>query len=231
MSGCDGFLRLRPYARDVRVAIGLAEQGGRQIMVNTSGEGAAAAVPSDIRGWNWGAFLLNWIWGIGNNTLIALLMFVPFVNLVMIFVLGAKGNEWAWRNKRWQDVEHFRRVQRTWGWAGLGAWVLVAMLSIGLFGLVTSVMKGSEAYRLASAAVEQDARVRNAFGTPLSFGMPMGNIEVNGPTGSANLSFAVDGPQGDGTVFVEAEKRMGAWAVRRVVVQPKDANTRIQVVE
>jgi hypothetical protein len=34
-------------------------------MDNTSGQGVAAV-----------AFLLNWIWGIGNNTFIALLMFV-----------------------------------------------------------------------------------------------------------------------------------------------------------
>ncbi|MGD6771249.1 hypothetical protein VQ049_13050, partial [Staphylococcus arlettae] len=64
---------------------------------NTSGQGAAALVPNDIRGWNWGAFLLNWIWGIGNNTLAALLMFVPVLNLIWAFVLGARGSEWAWR--------------------------------------------------------------------------------------------------------------------------------------
>jgi len=26
-------------------------------------------VPAEIDRWNWGAFLLNWVWGIGNNTL------------------------------------------------------------------------------------------------------------------------------------------------------------------
>src|SRR5215813_2581633 len=60
---------------------------------NTSGQGERAIVPPEIRGWNWGAFLLNWIWGICNDTYIALLMFVPLVNVVMIFVLGAKGSE------------------------------------------------------------------------------------------------------------------------------------------
>jgi len=55
---------------------------------------------------------LNWIWGIGNNTLIALLMFVPLVNVVMPFVLGAKGSSWAWRNRRWEGVEHFKDAQK-----------------------------------------------------------------------------------------------------------------------
>lgn len=35
-------------------------------------------VPPEIDRWNWGAFLLNWIWGVGNNTFIALLTLVPF---------------------------------------------------------------------------------------------------------------------------------------------------------
>ncbi|MGH6676795.1 MAG: hypothetical protein ACRECE_11325, partial [Xanthobacteraceae bacterium] len=46
------------------------------------------AIPPEIDRWNWGAFLLNWIWGIGNNTFIALLTLVPFVGFVMPFVLA-----------------------------------------------------------------------------------------------------------------------------------------------
>src|ERR1019366_10250458 len=53
-------------------------------MENTSGQGVAAVVPPELDRWNWGAFLLNWIWGIGNNTFIALLMFVPVVNIVAL---------------------------------------------------------------------------------------------------------------------------------------------------
>src|SRR3990170_1543286 len=63
------------------------QHGGK--LENTSGQGKAAVVPPEVDRWNWGAFLLNWIWGIGNNTFIALLMFVPFANFVMPFVLGA----------------------------------------------------------------------------------------------------------------------------------------------
>ena len=69
-------------------------------------------IPPEIDRWNWGAFLLNWIWGVGNNTFIALLTLVPIVGFVMLFVLGAKGSRWAWRNGRWDSVEHFKRVQR-----------------------------------------------------------------------------------------------------------------------
>jgi len=46
------------------------------------------AIPAEIDRWNWGAFLLNWVWGVGNNTFIALLTFIPIFGLVMPFVLG-----------------------------------------------------------------------------------------------------------------------------------------------
>jgi len=95
-------------------------------MENTSGQGKSAIVPTEIKKWNWGAFLLNWIWGVGNSTYIALLCFVPIINIIMIFVLGAKGNEWAWQNKKWDSIEQFKDVQKKWSWVGF----IVAILGI-----------------------------------------------------------------------------------------------------
>ena len=87
-------------------------------MENTSGQGKDAVIPSELRSWNWGALLLNWIWGIGNGTYLAFLVFVPCLGFFMPFVLGYKGNEWAWRNKKWDSVEHFKSVQKKWALAG-----------------------------------------------------------------------------------------------------------------
>src|ERR1700722_17397812 len=118
---------------------------------NTSGEGERAHVPAEIDRWNWGAFLLNWIWGIGNDTYVALLMFVPVVNFVMLFVLGAKGSAWAWRNKRWRAVEHFKRVQRKWAIVGAIIWLgfigFYAIFIVGFFVL----FRQAEAYQMAVA--------------------------------------------------------------------------------
>jgi len=105
---------------------------GKQETGNTSGQGNASVVPAEIRKWNWGAFLLSWIWGIGNKTYIALLTLIPYVGIIMAFVLGAKGSEWAWRNKRWESVEHFRRVQRKWAWWGVGIIPGIIILGIAL---------------------------------------------------------------------------------------------------
>ena len=35
-------------------------------MENTSGQGKASVLPAELKGWNWGAFFLHVIWGIGN---------------------------------------------------------------------------------------------------------------------------------------------------------------------
>jgi len=111
---------------------------------NTSGQGSLAVVPAEIKGWNWGAFLLGWIWGIGNSVWISFLEFVPYIGWIMAFVLGVKGSEWAWRYKKWDSIEHFKQTQLTWTKWGIGVvagsivlviliWIIIftAMLSVG----------------------------------------------------------------------------------------------------
>jgi hypothetical protein len=95
---------------------------------NSSGHGFFADVPAEVPGWNWGAFLLGWIWGIKNRTWIALWTFIPIVGIPVMFILGAHGSEWAWRNRQWQSVEQFKRTQRRWSWYGL----IVTVLALGL---------------------------------------------------------------------------------------------------
>lgn len=88
-------------------------------------------IPDGIRGWSWGAFLLTWIWAIGNRTWIGLLTLIPYVGFIMAIVLGIRGREWAWKNKKWDSVEHFNRVQRLWSMWAIGL-VLGSLLVIGI---------------------------------------------------------------------------------------------------
>ena len=96
---------------------------------NTSGQGESATVPEEVKGWSWGAFVLTWIWGICNGVLIALLCLIPVFGFVWAIVLGIKGNEWAWRNKKWDSIEHFKSTQRSWNIAGI---VLFAVSIVAL---------------------------------------------------------------------------------------------------
>jgi ABC-type spermidine/putrescine transport system permease subunit II len=149
-------------------------------MENTSGQGSTALVPQEIDRWNWGAFLLHWIWGIGNNTLIALLMFVPLVNVVMVFILGAKGSTWAWRNKRWQSVEQFKDTQRKWAIWGLVVYSLLIALFVALFFLVVGLLKNTEAYQFGLTKLQANSEAMTILGPPISTGMVQGSIETSG---------------------------------------------------
>lgn len=88
------------------------------------------AVPDGIKGWSWGAFLLNWIWAIGNRTWVGLLALVPLAGVIMAFILGFKGREWAWRNKHWESVEHFNQVQKKWSVWGVSIFACIVVIIV-----------------------------------------------------------------------------------------------------
>ena len=113
----------------------------------TSGLGALSLLPPELRGWNWGAFLLTWIWGIGHNVWIALVALgglIPYVgwiiSIVMAIILGARGNEWAWQKKKWDSIEQFRKTQRTWMWYGVGMLIVQILLVISVTILIISLV-------------------------------------------------------------------------------------------
>ena len=110
-------------------------------MENSSGKGKDSEVPSEIRTWNWGAFFLSVIWGLFNRTYIALLTFIPFVGVLMVFVLGFKGNEWAWQNKHWKSIEQFQRVQKLWAKWGIILFIIGVIASILAVKILLPVLK------------------------------------------------------------------------------------------
>ena len=91
-------------------------------------------IPEGVKGWSWGAFLLSWIWAIGNRTWLGLLALVPYVGFFVAVWLGIKGREMAWKNKQWDSVEHFNRVQRRWS-----IWGLVLVLGVGVLGILAAI--------------------------------------------------------------------------------------------
>ena len=74
--------------------------------------------------------MLNFVWGLGMNIPWTWLHLVPFVGWVMPLVMWIRGNEWAWRYRHWDSVEHFRRVQRKWEIVGIIFVVLSLIVSI-----------------------------------------------------------------------------------------------------
>jgi hypothetical protein len=100
---------------------------------NNSGGGRDIVPPDGVKGWSWGAFFWNWLWALFNRTWVGLLALVPYVGFAVAIYLGVKGRELAWRNKRWDSLEHFNSVQRRWS-----LWSLV-FLAIALVGIVAAI--------------------------------------------------------------------------------------------
>ncbi|MGB5963301.1 MAG: serine/threonine-protein kinase [Coleofasciculaceae cyanobacterium] len=129
---------------------------------NNSGAGNlfndSIKVPDEIQGWNWGAFFAPGVWCITNHVWIGLVSWADFSIVTTIFtfgmtwplmaiLLGVKGNEWAWKSRRWQSVKEFKRHQRLWAIVGfiifmifviLITLIIVGILILGLasFGIV-----------------------------------------------------------------------------------------------
>lgn len=94
-------------------------------MENLSGHGDFFEVPSEVKGWNWGAFWLTWIWGFNNDVLISFLGLIPVVNIFMSFYLGFKGSELSWKYKRWENPQQFYNAQKKWTIAG---WITMVII-------------------------------------------------------------------------------------------------------
>ena len=128
---------------------------GTVYSANTSGLGSRAIVPPDLGDFNWGAFLLTWIWGIGNNvwiSLLALLGILPYIGwiaqIAMAIILGLRGSEWAWQSKRWENLEHFRKTQRSWMWWGIGVLIfqVIAVTLLVTLVIVALIVVGALSY-------------------------------------------------------------------------------------
>jgi len=141
-------------------------------------------------------------------------MFVPLLWLVMPFVLGAKGSAWAWRNGRWDSIEHFKRVQRLWAIWGVVLWLAAIALFGGVFGGVFYALKKSEAYQLAVTKLQANTEAVSALGAPISTGIPSGEISTKDTSGEAKLNFSVTGTKANGELQVEAVKKDGVWSLK-----------------
>lgn len=130
---------------------------------NSSGMGDNSVLPDELKGWSWGGFLWGWIWSIGNRTWIGLLAIVPYIGFIMNIVLGVKGREWAWKNKRWNDVEHFKKIQKRWviWWLILGIFSLLAILSVALLATINPIEQTNKARD--AEVMNNSAELLNAF--------------------------------------------------------------------
>ena len=98
--------------------------------------------------------------------------------------------------------------------------------------LVFSVMKSSDAYKIAVARAKSDRRVVTALGTPIKEGMfASGKTNVKGPSGEADIGIPISGPKGKATIYAVATKSEGQWRFSKLDVKIAETGETIDLNE
>lgn len=105
---------------------------------------SGSEMPVELKGFNWGAFLLTFIWGIKYKAWITLLA-IPLIwfqlplglNWILLTVLqvycGIKGNEWAYSAVgRRQSNYEFKMTQIKWAIFGFGLQIITPMIILSI---------------------------------------------------------------------------------------------------
>ena len=100
-------------------------------------------MPKELQDFNWGAFLLTFIWGIKFKAWITLLA-IPLIwiqmplglNWVLLLILqfycGFCGNKWAYQTEYWKKPADFRKTQIQWAVAAVLVHILVPFMLLSL---------------------------------------------------------------------------------------------------
>jgi len=120
--------------------------------VNTGlGMNDERAVPSELRGFGWAAFLWGPVWAVTYRVWVGLFTLVPGLGLIMNLMLGLRGAEWAYRKGAIPDIARFRRAQRNW----VIGWLAGAVLIVPIAGIVSATaIYGAKKYITNAKRIE-----------------------------------------------------------------------------
>lgn len=106
-----------------------------------------------IKKFNWGAYFGTFIWGWFNKTFITLweipLLFTPVGWGIFPLICGLKGNEWAYKNKQYQDVEAFHKSQKKQAIIFstviiIGSFLAMTLFTVATVGVLTSYLSKND---------------------------------------------------------------------------------------
>lgn len=117
------------------------------ILIFKKGE-ITSKYPYDVtKVFNWGAFLGTWIWGLFNKSYVPLFMLLLFWtpwSFCFQLYCGLKGNEWAYKNKKWKNVQTFNKSQekQTTFWAVFNLLIIPISYFVLVFGIIFYLFSG-----------------------------------------------------------------------------------------
>lgn len=133
--------------------VGFPGKGGDETVPATGGKSdnfgqknkySEAEMDKELDKWNWGAFCLNWIWGVAHKQywtlLIILVGLIPFAGVIgqLAFqvYLGIRGSRLAWNSDVYDSFEAFMKARRIWSIVGIclfvigiGTWIWLLFFS------------------------------------------------------------------------------------------------------
>jgi hypothetical protein len=97
---------------------------------------------------------------------------------------------------------------------------------------VFTLMTSSDVYKEAVAVAKTHPAVVERIGSPIEEGLFItGNINVNGPSGAADIAIPISGPYGEATIYAVATKSAGQWTFSTLVMEVEDTKERIDLLE
>ena len=119
---------------------------------------------------------------------------------------------------------------RNWKWFVPALCVAGALMIFASMAFIFAFVRQSGAYAGALERARASPEVVGAIGTPINDGFfVLGNVEVSGPSGRANLAIPIRGPKGEAMIYVEASMMMGEWRFDREIVQVAKDSERIDL--
>lgn len=126
--------------------------------------------------------------------------------------------------------------ERNWKWfvpvGCLGSLILFVGIIALFMCFILGMMKSSDVYRDAVGKAKAHLLVQESIGIPIEEGLFItGEVNSGGGSGEANLSIPVSGPEGEGTIYLEATKIEGQWTFSTLVVVIKGTKRKIDLLE
>ena len=103
-----------------------------------------------------------------------------------------------------------------------------AVLMVVLF----VILGDSDVSRMAIAAAESNPVVKQRLGAGIKRGFfTSGSIEIDGPSGHADLEIPISGPRGKATIYAVAKKSAGIWKFEALDVAFDEASPRVSLLQ
>lgn len=202
---------------------------------------------ADLSGWNWGGFLLTWIWGLGNRSLVGLTLFLVVIGIgslktiiinyvswldrpwvmdcltyLMFIYIGIMHIVHGWYGNRWawSDGRGQTLVQfkrKQRIWTIIG-FVVWLLLLLGMF-MSVRWLDNNEIYQQSLLITKNDPILQTYIGKPITVSpwSLRGGVSQKAEHGIAYYKFTAKGQWQTAAIVVEAIKQNGEWVLKQQI--------------